>query len=156
MVKILFLDIDGVVNNQENFNPSQKRTPYPIDSYCAFLVGKIQIATDCKVVLSSSWRHYPDAVKIVSDSVVEIIDITPDFLIVKDDNGKDVTRGAEINKWLDSQSLKSDFFVDKYVILDDDSDFYDDQPLFKTTFKTGLTDEISQNVIDYLNGEDNE
>ena len=134
--KILFLDIDGVVNKQENFDRSKGLGPYPIDSYCAFLVGRIQIHTNCSVVLSSSWRHHPDGVKAVKEKIVDIIDITP-YLPGK--------RGDEIRAWLAEHPE-----VKKYAILDDDSDFYQDQPLFKTSFTSGLTDSIAENVIEYL------
>lgn len=143
-MKVLFLDIDGVVNKQENFNPANGRTLYPIDRYCAFLVGRIQIQTDCEVVLSSSWRHHPDAIKEVEKNIVKILDITPTISSM---------RGDEINLWFTSEKHGSKYNVERYAILDDDSDFYDDQPLFKTTFKEGLTDEITKKVIDHLNGE---
>lgn len=141
-MRVLLLDIDGVVNKKENFNRSKYKTPYPVDSYCAFLVAKIQLETNCKVVLSSSWRHFPDAVKIVNKSIVDIHDVTPT---------KGGFRGDEIKEWLWNQSLKSNFVVDKYAILDDESDFYPDQPLFKTEFEHGLTDEIARKVVEYLN-----
>lgn len=152
-MKVLFLDIDGVVNNQNNFSPIAKRTPYPIDSYCAFLIGRIQIRTGCEVVLSSSWRHYPEAIKIVSDSVVKIFDKTPDHIewdgVKRFARGREwphELRGDEINAWLQNHQE-----VTKYAILDDDGDFYDDQPLFQTSFKEGITDEIAEKVIAYLN-----
>lgn len=151
-MKVLFLDIDGVVNKQENFAPAGVRTPYPIDSYCALLVGRIQLQTGCEVVLSSSWRHYPDALQIVSNSVVTLLDRTPTLRKSYDPpvfaRGREwdmSLRGDEVNAW-----LKDHPEVTKYAILDDDSDFYDDQPLFQTTFKDGLTDEIAQKVIDHL------
>lgn len=136
-MKVLFLDIDGVVNKRENFNPAGNPGPYPIDRYCAFLVGKIQLETDCVVVLSSSWRHHPDGVKAVEKSIVKLLDITP-YRIGK--------RGTEVRAW-----LKLHPEVERYAILDDDSDFFKNQPLFKTTFETGLTDEIAAKVIDHLN-----
>lgn len=142
MVKILFLDIDGVVNKKDNFNPAHNPI-YPIDRYCAFLVGKIVLETGCNVVLSSSWRHSEKAIQEVKDNIVDIIEITPSI--------PGGYRGAEINLWLANQEFKSNFAVDKYAILDDDSDFDDDQPLFQTTFEHGLTDEIAQKVIEYLN-----
>lgn len=152
-MKVLFLDIDGVVNKQENFKHTKSVTPYPINSYCAFLVGRIQIATDCKVVLSSSWRNYPDAVEIVSNSVVPIDDKTINLYETYDPpvtaRGRTwdrSLRGDEVNEWLARHPE-----VEAYAILDDDNDFYDDQPLFKTTFKEGLTDEIAEAVIAHLN-----
>lgn len=58
-------------------------------------------------------------------------------------------RGDEINAW-----LKDHPEVTKYAILDDDCDFYDDQPLFQTTFQYGLTDEIAEAVIKHLGKEE--
>jgi hypothetical protein len=139
-VKVLFLDIDGVVNKKNNFNPSSKMGLYPIDAYCAFLVGRIQLATGCQVVLSSSWRHHPDGVKNVSERVVELLDVTPVL-----DSGH---RGDEVNAWLKAHPECTD-----YAILDDDIDFHNDQHLFKTTFEEGLTDEIANRVIAYFNRE---
>lgn len=152
-MKVLFLDIDGVVNKRENYNPAIKNNLYPIDSYCAFLVGRIQLETGCEVVLSSSWRHHPESVQNVSERVVELLDKTIDYVkydgVVRHARGHDwdhSIRGDEINQWLSEHPE-----VTKYAILDDESDFYDDQPLFKTTFKDGLTDEIAKKVIEYLN-----
>lgn len=136
-MKILFLDIDGVVNKRENFNPAIKNNLYPLDSYCAFLVGRIQLSTGCAVVLSSAWRNHPEGVQNVSERVVELLDKTK-YL-----SG---TRGDEIQEWLDRHE------VEKYAILDDDSDMLPSQldNFFKTTFEDGLTDEIAEKVIEHL------
>ena len=89
----------------------------------------------------------------VSERVVELLDKTPDIEwdgVPKFARGhwwsNHEMRGDEINAWLSEHPE-----VTKYAILDDESDFYDDQPLFQTTFETGLTDEIAQKVIDHLN-----
>jgi len=74
-MKILFLDIDGVCNSQETFR-KEPNQHFPIDPYMAFLVGKIQLDTDCKVVLSSSWRHHKESVEQLSKRLVPIHDIT--------------------------------------------------------------------------------
>ena len=114
-------------------------------------MGRIQLQTGCEVVLSSSWRHYPDAVKIVSDSVVPLLGKTGDHKWdgkIRTARGREwphELRGDEINDWLAEHPE-----VEKYAILDDDGDFYDDQPLFQTTFKEGLTDEIAEKVIVHL------
>lgn len=150
-MKILFLDIDGVVNKRENYNPAIKNNLYPIDAYCAFLVGRIQLQTSCEVVLSSSWRHYPEAVQNVSERIVKLLDKTGHHKWdgkIRHARGRDwphELRGDEVNDW-----LKKHPEVEVYAILDDDSDFYDDQPLFQTTFKEGLTDEIAEAVIEHL------
>lgn len=137
-MKVLFLDIDGVVNKQDNFDRSKGMGPYPIDSYCAFLVGRIQLQTGCEVVLSSSWRLHPEGVQNVSERVVRLLDKTPCLSGI---------RGDEVQAWLDKYPE-----FDKYAILDDDSDFHDHQKphFFKTSFKEGLTDDIAEAVIEHL------
>lgn len=139
MAKVLFLDVDGVVNKRDNYNPANNPGPYPVDAYCAFLVGRIQLQTGCEVVLSSSWRHHPEGVQNVSDRIVKLLDVTP---------YSDKYRGDEVQMWLDKHPE-----VDKYAILDDDMDFYVYQApnYFKTRFEDGLTDEIAQSVIEHLN-----
>jgi hypothetical protein len=57
MRKILFLDIDGVVNNSKSHEKYSYRGMLGIDPNLAFLVGKIVLDTGCEVVLSSSWEE---------------------------------------------------------------------------------------------------
>lgn len=136
-MKVLFLDIDGVVNSIKTTN--MRDSIYPLDQYMAFLVGRIVLATDCKVVLSSSWRNHPDGIKEVEKHIVPIHDKTPWAS----------TRGEEIQQWLDEH--KGEW--ERYAILDDDADMLPSQlpHFFKTTFAYGLTDEIANEVINYLN-----
>lgn len=136
-MKILFLDIDGVVNcSTTGLDPNGF---LGIDKYMAFLVGKIVMQTECKIVLSSSWKHGKEAKEQVKKQVYKFIDITPDC---------PGDRGNEIKAWLDDHPE-----VTKYAILDDDSDMLKEQlpSFFQTTWKTGLTDEIMYKVIKHLN-----
>lgn len=142
-MKILFLDIDGVVNNRETY---RKGEHFPLDQYCAFLVGKIQLDTDCKVVLSSSWRHLPEAVEEVKKKVVQIHDVTGQCC-----SG---IRGAEIYKWIRDNIPYDERDTLRYAILDDESDMllWQKDHFFQTSFeKGGLTDEIALKVIEHLN-----
>jgi len=134
-MKVLFLDVDGVLNSRNTTNFAEL---YPIDPYMAFLVGRIQLQTGCEVVLSSSWRHHPEGVENVSKRVVRLLDKTPEV---------GVCRGDEIEAWLEAH-----LEVDKYAILDDDADMLVGQAdsFFKTTFEDGLTDEIAEAVINHL------
>lgn len=140
MTKILFLDIDGVVNSRGT--TSFRTNLYPLDPHMAFMVGKIKLDTDCEVVLSSSWRHHPDGIEAVEKSIVKIYDKTPTLESLG-------VRGHEIKAWLDEHPE-----VERYAILDDDSDMLDDQlpNFFKTTFQNGLTEDIMYKVIAHLNG----
>jgi len=138
-MKVLFLDIDGVLNRvgtREHF-----RGFMGIDPVLAFKVGKIILDTDAAVVLTSTWRHFQGGLEEVDRHVHKTFDVTPAA-----DTG---FRGEEVKMWLDQHPE-----VTRYAILDDDSDFYADQPLFKTAWETGITDEIAQQVTEYLNGKE--
>ena len=140
MKKILFLDIDGVVNSEKTFQ--RHRGAIGIDPYMAFLVGKIQLDTDCDVVLSSSWRYgNKELLDEVRKQVVDFIDVTPDV-------EGNMVRGKEIQAWLDKHPK-----VKRYAILDDDSDMLSEQRpnFFQTSWKTGITDEIAKQVTEHLN-----
>lgn len=138
-MKILFLDIDGVVNCKTTV---QRHGGFiGIDPLMAFLVGKIHLDTGCKIVLSSSWRHFKDGREEVSRRVYPVFDTTPTH-----DDGH---RGREIQEWLS----KAKEPVEKYAILDDDTDMLPEQlpNFFKTSWETGITEEIAKKVTEHLN-----
>ena len=56
------------------------------------------------------------------------------------------SRGTEIKQWLEDHPE-----ITEYIILDDGTDFLEGQPLFKTNWETGLTQEIVERIIDFLN-----
>ena len=136
-MKILFLDIDGVVNCRTTVNRSNGYIG--IDPYMVLLVHRIIEATGCKVVLSSSWRHYKDSLEEVKKSF-DLLSVTP--------NIPDLIRGYEIKNWL---SVHND--IENYAILDDNNDMLPEQQdhFFKTTWEDGITQEIVNKVIKYLN-----
>lgn len=136
-MKVLFLDVDGVINCETTMQRS--RGYIGIDPYMAFLVGKIQLDTGCEVVLSSAWRHFEGGRDEVEQQVCKLLDVTPDCTTG--------FRGDEVRAW-----LKLHPEVIRYAILDDNDDFHDDQPLFLTSWKTGITKEIAENVTNYING----
>lgn len=145
-MKVLFLDIDGVVNCETT---SQRHRGFiGIDPYMAFLVGKIVMYTDCKVVLSSSWRCSEDGIEEVKAQVCELFDTTP---ILGRPHGAGMEyceRGREINVWLEEHPE-----VTRYAILDDENDMLPEQQenFFKTSWSTGITEEIMNDVITHLN-----
>lgn len=138
-MKVVFLDIDGVVNCKHT---AQRHRGYiGIDPEMAFRVGKIFLYTDAKMVLSSTWRLWDESRLEVQRQVGEIFDVTADL--------NTNWRGKEIRKWLNEHPE-----VTKYAILDDNADFYPEQVpnFFRTSWDEGITDEIMQKVIDHLNG----
>jgi len=163
-MKVLFLDIDGVCNCQETFI-KDPNAHFPIDRYMAFMVGKIQLDTGCKVVLSSSWRHHKESTKYINDRIVDLLDTTG--YEPHDDSrpsgAANCQRGREIQAWLNKWNSKTiisgyegqimNESITAYAILDDDSDMLPEQKenFFQTSWLTGLTEEIMNKVIKHLN-----
>ena len=146
-MRIIFLDIDGVLNSWS--------AGYKITTKKLQLLNNLIEQTGAKIVISSSWR-------IGSKDVKEFLEKNfkkDDFRL---DNFKDATnrecienifyndniigltdtfgpsRGDEIKRWLDNHIDD----VESYVILDDDSDMLDEQleHLVQTDTYFGLTD----------------
>lgn len=151
-MKVLFLDIDGVCNSRRWFRLMAKRDPnfriwHEVDPELVKLVQRIIKETGCQVVLSSTWRLYPEARAVVRRNVCEFIDCTAD-LQAGAKRGV-VERGVEVQDWLDRHPS-----VTQYAIIDDDSDFLPNQWHFKTTFDYGITEDIAEAVIAHLNSVD--
>lgn len=145
--KVLFLDIDGVCNNQKTRERQGDTKFIGIKPELADRVRRIIAETNCKVVLSSSWRLFPASKKFAEENVCEFIDCTAD--LQRGAVWGMIYRGFEIKEWLGRHpGIKS------YAILDDSDDFLWGQPLFRTTWLEGLTDEIADNVISHLNAID--
>lgn len=146
-MKVLFLDIDGVCNSLAFAQRNGMNLWHKTDPDLVALVRKIIKETGCSVVLSSTWRLYPEALAVVKRDVCHILDCTADM----QSGGKwgVVARGVEIQEWLDRHPE-----VKQYAILDDNSDFLPNQWLFKTSFNNGLTPEIAEAVIAHLNAAD--
>lgn len=145
-MKVLFLDVDGVCNSaawvKQGNNPWHGTDPQAVR-----LVRRIIAETKCLVVLSSTWRLYPEARAVVKRDVCHFIDCTKD--LQRGAKRGVVDRGHEVQDWLDRHPS-----VTQYAILDDDADFLPSQWLFKTTWETGITEDIAQAVIDHLNSGD--
>lgn len=148
-MKVLFLDMDGVVNSAEDQTRGLFKTDFPVEPYKAFLVGKIQLETDCLVVLSSTWRNDPKSVEQINKQLVPIHDVT----------GRCCSgiRGVEIYNWIQKNvpyEEREEGGSFRYAILDDDSDMllWQKDHFFHTTWANGLTDEIAAAVIAHLNG----
>lgn len=143
-MKILFLDVDGVLNSQEYIYTHQRGDA--ISPEMVERVNQIIDATGAQVVISSTWRllHKMSILKQILESKGfkgNIIDYTPHL------NYKDFNRGDEIAAWLKDKN------IDKFVILDDESDMNNlITNLVQTAFKTGIQDIHIQKAIDMLNG----
>jgi hypothetical protein len=156
MSKIIFLDIDGVLNSVEYSVASrtnERRTR--IDDADPTKVGLLRFVceqTGANLVISSTWRigRQPEWFKGFfaafgwPDAPIGGMATTRAKTSV-------VGRGDEVAEWLhDYGSL-----VDNYVIVDDDSDFYPEQPLVQTNSVYGLTLKETIAMIDMLGLDEN-
>ena len=148
--KIIFLDVDGVLNSAEFSrwlwdNHEKKYRGYEmLDQRAILCLQDIVFVTGAKIVLSSSWRISSLRTKQLEEQLLpyglEIIDRT-----ISDASGG---RGEEVKEWLSRHPEVSHF-----VILDDDDDFKDEElkkHFVQTTFYRGLLEEHVDKAIEIL------
>lgn len=154
--KIIFLDIDGVLNSSD-FN-DYVRDMFLVDpafedilSVGAILtVRYIADQTGAAVVMSSSWREFPEAkwkaTMWLNLCGVEVVDYTP---ILPGPRQWDY-RNNEITAWLEKHPE-----VTSYVILDDQPMVYEQQMRRQvlTTMQRGLVRGHADKAIEILNRE---
>jgi len=119
-MKIIFLDIDGVLNSEmwyrsrfEQLDREEETGNYPYYEFDPILIDRLNRIieeTDAKVVVSSTWRigrSVEDLQNLLNKVGFkgEIIDTTPHFHAKGEDNddnpiGYTVPRGCEIEWWL--------------------------------------------------------
>lgn len=151
--KVIFLDIDGVLNNENHIinliTVLGKKQYYelldgikgtPFDYESCNLLKMLVDKTGAEVVLSSTWRLNPKGVEILEKYTgIKVSGATPKLGTI---------RGEEIKEYLDNHNE-----VVNYVILDDDADMLDEQKnnFVKVNRKFGLmlTDIIKcENILE--------
>lgn len=171
MKKVIFLDIDGVLNSD--------RTLYEdisLEDDLILNLKEIVDKTEAKIILSSSWRLSTEAIAKFMDTLDKFglaisgmtcdgvdldwlekykFDTTKKYLDTKFDYDENkqikIThdRGAEIFKWLHDHDDCA------YVILDDEIEdikpYFNESVIVKTSYKTGLTKEDVKKAIQILN-----
>ena len=124
---IIFLDIDGVLNNNcniKNICDLLGRQQYlkllnaigslPFDNNCCELMKELIKETNSKVVLSSTWRkHQKEIENIEYYTGIKVYDTTPVL---------NLDRGQEIKQWLENHND-----INNYVIIDDGNDMLEEQ-----------------------------
>jgi hypothetical protein len=163
VTKIVFLDIDGVLNSErlaaENDEKHRARGEhrcecysliYQMDRACVERLNRIVRETGALVVISSSWRKLMDLdeIKRVLASfgfAGEVIGETPDLVndptwLAKNRWGREhherIDRGHEIWEWITQHPE-----VTHFVILDDCTDMAHVKPFHvHTDFEIGLDD----------------
>lgn len=136
-MKVIFLDIDGVLNCKKTPNP--RKFPYIVDPKLLRRFDRLLKRTGAKVVLSSTWRLDPAGLFSAKHLGVPFSDVCPDM--------PGSPRCDEVEAWLSRHPQ-----VMRFAIIDDEDDDLDKFPLFQPSVKTGLTPQIAKGVADYLNG----
>jgi hypothetical protein len=138
-MKIIFLDIDGVLNHQLWFKIQKNKKVIDTDlEYNRSMIDETRVdllndlikETKAKVVISSSWRknHTKEELQIMLEDkgfVGEIIGLTPCLRFTGFEGYVySVPRGNEIKAWLETNKgiLNNKMSKVPYVIFDDDSD----------------------------------
>jgi hypothetical protein len=137
-MKVIFLDIDGVLNCKSTPNP--RKFPYVVDPKLLNRLEWLLEQSGAKVVLSSTWRYDPAGLFSAKHSGIPFVDVIPDM--------PKKPRRDEILTW-----LKGHPDVQRFVVIDDEDDELDQLPLFQPSARSGLTDDIARGAAQYLNGE---
>src|SRR5579859_944750 len=144
-MKIVFLDIDGVLNNEAT------KFGRKFDRPCVRWLNYITTASGAQIVVSSTWRGMGlmEIRAVLSENGVtgKVHSLTPDL----SRRGKvyvSVERGLEIQAWLDKHPR-----VEYFVILDDDADMaHLVDRLVQTKSLAGLTEWDARLALDILHG----
>lgn len=165
-MRVLFLDIDGVLNSLEwckagnGFGcPPGKRTRCSKErlKWCPDMVKRLRRVvetTGANIVISSSWRGYGESAirkwramfAVYGWCNAPVIGETPDL-----SNAQPrgvyvaVKRGEEVAAW-----LKDHQHVVSFVCVDDGDDFLPGQPLVLTSMELGLTEQDARECIELL------
>jgi len=147
-VTVIFLDIDGVCNNERalRFQPQ-------LDPDCVACVSTLAELVNAKIVISSTWRlfHSLDELRSMLGGAglfdpSRIVDTTPRLQDHHGDLCVSQPRGVEIQAWLSAHPE-----VERFVILDDDSDMAHLKLwLVQTSMRTGVTSEHLPRVLRVL------
>ena len=148
-MKVIFLDVDGVLNDQDLIFEKFKTKEIEISKDKLLLLKKIITSNDIKVVLSSSWRigllrkdgkivadttYHKEFLELLKEYDIEIYDITPSMM----------SRTEEIRYYLENNKD-----IESYIILDDE-ELNDDNQVKTDFFNGGLTEEHVPLAIDIL------
>lgn len=165
MRKVLFLDIDGVLNTKWWYTQMDRNTPkdkygYAFDPNAVDNLKKIIDETGADIVISSSWKSF--GISELEDMWQDrglpgkLIGITPntvsdEMLLSADLDNMELfsIRGTEIKEWL----TKHGKHVSHYAIIDDMDNMLTEQRLHfvKTDPEIGITVDDAEKAIMILN-----
>ena len=165
--KIIFLDIDGVLNTKWWYTQMDRNTPrdkygYAFDPKAVANLRRVVEETGAGIVISSSWKCM--GLSQMEDMWDErnlpgkVVGITPnsvsdELLVDTDIDSMELfhIRGEEIKEWL----IKHGKHVSHYVIIDDMDNMLPEQQshFVQTNPEVGITEDDANKAIVILNKE---
>lgn len=176
MNKILFLDMDGVLNStpplcsRKRKRKDADRALYGIDVFLARRLRKIIRETGCKIVFSTAWRHFENhhiegfnwRKKLLKELKCDeslILGDTPDFSHAGGgwlSDGFARRRGDEIKAWIRGNpdyAVPGNF---RFCVIDDIvydiTNVIDESHVVHTDYRKGLQKKDVERAISILNG----
>lgn len=158
-LKIIFLDIDGVLNSQNYILKIKDLFDIPANQLDPEAVARLNYLTDkseAAIVVSSSWRicfiRHPNGVDKAMADCLKSYGVTGKII-----GTTTITDGDRADEIWDYIFNNKDI-IDQFVILDDNrleekkdnSDPYLDLHLVKTNFMNGLQDEHVEKALEIL------
>ena len=148
-MNIVFLDVDGVLNNIGTTDISMINCCCGIDDKNLEQLKRLINETHSKIVLSSDWRLDDDLEKFLisrlSEHGLSIYDKTPNL-------HKYDERGEEIKTWLRKHSDISSWIVLDDMVFRDFSKYEITDRLVLTNEECGLTENDVEKAIDIIRG----
>ncbi len=144
-MKVLFLDIDGVVCLHKDKDWDNEEEIF--DAACCRKLQEIVSATGCKLVLSSSWRLFPESIRSMFRQLKPFGITRENFLGRTPLRGE---RGDEIMAYLKKRPQ-----IETFVALDDErfySRAFPQDRLILTKPESGITENVKNACIRKLNG----
>ena len=163
---ILFLDIDGVLNDHTWHQPADSTT---IDKPCMHRLNQIIAETDCDIVISTAWRYliYNGAMTTIGfyqmlrshglTKFARIVGVTHPDEIANDGVTRVISeyeksdRGHQISNWMKRHGSDR-----RYCVVDDRDDLgiqsLHTSKFIQTNKDTGMTDLEMLRIISILKG----
>lgn len=148
-MRVIFLDCDGVINSETWYNThklnSLEGQDNDIDPKCIERLNRVCSETGAYLVMSSDWRYdfNCSCKRLYNAGLTGIIIGRTEMSIF---SPKELSRGREIQNWVDANLTKDD----QWCIIDDRTDMIPGQPFFGIDYETGLTDEDAEKIINYF------
>ena len=146
-IKVIFLDIDGVMNSYasivENYQRGINRPDERFSKSSINALEKIIKETNAKIVISSTWGLSNKTIRAFKYSNFDLDTIIGETSALKNTGH----RGKEINAYIDNTDE-----IESFVIIDDDNDMGSLMDnLYQVDNQIGLLEKDADKIIKMLN-----